>query len=253
MLLSMMNSAAPSSNDIDAIQNQTDAKVDDKKKTLNETTEELSCYKYLCLCAQTNTTVNPNSTCHKYVNETNDACGDVSKKEDATNNASAAVTEAQTGADNALNELKAYNASNDNMKALVGSIDSDIDNYTSQLETAPKVLPPIAAEANNTGAMTQEELDNNWLSFSFDSETSNTTTVTDSKTYKSALSFSAKGLFWHASGGASYSRAEQDFAQQMSAADTSISAKVLRVTFSRSWFTPSIFQIAKFQMVGSLQ
>ena len=230
------------------IQKHTDQTVDKKNTTLYNASKALNCYRYRCLCKQSQINTNSYDSCEgKDYPDSIDYCKEVSKKEDDVKNASVAFIEAQTQANYTVNELKAYNAGN--IQTLLHSIDSDIANYTSRLATAPKVLPPIAAEASNTGAMTQEELDNNWLSFSFDSETSNTTTVTDSKTYKSALSFSANGLFWHASGGASYSRAEQDFAQQMSAADTSISAKVLRVTFSRSWFTPSIFQIAKFKMV----
>lgn len=52
------------------------------------------------------------------------------------------------------------------------------------------------------------------------------------------------------SGGASYSRAEQKFAQKISDSDIKISAKILKVSIKRPWFKSSLFKSNQFQMVS---
>lgn len=41
-----------------------------------------------------------------------------------------------------------------------------------ELKNAPDPIPPAAAEASGTGQLTKQELEDNWLSFTFDSEMS---------------------------------------------------------------------------------
>ena len=232
------------------MKDQLHLKVVDKVKVLNESTDTLNCYKYLCCCRRFNVTVNSDSDCKKYDNSSVDVCAEISQKEGGAIDASGDVTEQQLDNDYTLQKLSAYNGSSQDMQTLLQQLDDQIANYTEQLKDAPVTLPPIASSANQSEYLTQDEIDQNWRVFAFNSETSSSTAITDSKTYKTALSFSVNGLFWSAGGGASYSRAEQDFAQQMSEADVSLSAKILRVTFSRSWFTPSLFSLANFTMVS---
>ena len=248
--LNGMIATSISSEDYKYMKDQLHLKVVDKVKVLNESTDTLNCYKYLCCCRRFNVTVNSDSDCKKYDNSSVDVCAEISQKEGGAIDASGDVTEQQLDNDYTLQKLSAYNGSSQDMQTLLQQLDDQIANYTEQLKDAPVTLPPIASSANQSEYLTQDEIDQNWRVFAFNSETSSSTAITDSKTYKTALSFSVNGLFWSAGGGASYSRAEQDFAQQMSEADVSLSAKILRVTFSRSWFTPSLFSLANFTMVS---
>lgn len=122
-----------------------------------------------------------------------------------------------------------------------------------ELKKAPKPLPQEAASAKETVSHqeSQQDLDDSWMSFSFDSEKAKKSVDSDSKTFKAAAAaFHASGLFWHADASASHSEASQDFNSKMSQAHISISAKLLRVTVNRNWFRPSLFEIGKLGMVS---
>lgn len=157
---------------------------------------------------------------------------------------------AKTTADSAKNQMLGFSSDNKNLQSIINQFDVQISALEKQKETAAQSTPPAANAANGTNELTSEELEANWMTFSFDSKTSKKSTSTESNSYSASLDFSVGGLGWSVGGGASYSRSQQDFAEQMSSADISVSAKFLRVTFSRNWFRPSLFKTGKLKMVS---
>jgi hypothetical protein len=70
--------------------------------------------------------------------------------------------------DSAKNQLQAYNESSEDLRNILTQIHNQIELLK---ETSPKKLAHVAASAAGS-EMTQEELDANWMSFNFDTETS---------------------------------------------------------------------------------
>ena len=179
-----------------------------------------------------------------------DPCKEMNDKMDGLNEAQSEATWAKTEGEAAVNQLQAYSAENSNLQGIVNDLDAQIKELQTELKTVPKPVPLSAADASGKNELSQDEIEQNWMSFSFDSVSSTKEVDTSSETYKAALSFSVGGLLWSVSGGASYSRSQQDFAQQMSKSDVAISGKFLRVTMNRDWFHPSIFSIGGLRMVS---
>lgn len=248
-LQSMMDSNVPTSDELKAVETGVNATISAEKKQMANVTKVYACYRYLCEASRTNSSNSKNASdpCAKYKDK--DPCSRLNDLQTQLNEATRATTQAQTAGDSAMNQLLVYRGSNGSMDAIIKQLNSQIDTLKGELKNAPKPIPPDAAAANGTGQLSPQEIEENWMSFSFDSETSSLSKVTKSSTFKTAESFSDSGFFWSVGGSASYSRSSQSFSKSMHSADVSVSAKMLRVTFSRNWFQPSIFQLGKLKMV----
>lgn len=238
---------APAPTDADMKKLTPSKEIEDMKKKIEEGASALRCLDYLC---QAGKKPLPDGDVCKKKYKSVDPCEEANKKREKMDADTKSLAEAQTKSDTTKNILEAYRSTDANLQGIVASLEEEIKNLEEDLKSAPKESP-IIDKAKGKGDMTQREIEENWMSFSFDSKTASKIKESDSKTYKGTASFSAGGLFWSVGGGASYSRSEQDFHQEMSMADVSVSAKLLRVAINRNWFRPSIFRISNsLQMVS---
>lgn len=217
------------------------------KTDIDNAAQAIRCFEYLCQAHRTKKTLNTEDSCTKtYITDTEmNPCDELNKQRTAMDEATETVAQAKTESDSMANTLNAYSATNTNIKGVEAQLKAQIAVLEEKLKSAP-IEAPMIDKANAKGEMTRQDIDQNWMSFSFDSATSTSSVNKDSKTFKTASSFSAGGLGWSVGGGASYSRSQQNFQQKMSAANIGVSAKLLRVTINRNWFRPSVFGIGNF-------
>lgn len=240
-LESMMNSPAPSDEDLKKLSPSKDQEV---MKKIKDAAAAIRCYEYLCEAKKSETKLADGDMCKKKYKASN-PCDEVTNQRKAMDAATQSLTEIQTKSDLTKDILGAYKSTDASLQGIIKQLKAQIANLEEDLKSAP-IESPVINKAKGKGNMAQKEIEQNWMSFSFDSETTSKSFSSDSKTYKDASSFSASGLFWSAKGGASYSHSEKDFQQAMSKAHVSVTAKLLRVTINRNWFRPSIFQISNF-------
>ena len=247
----MIDSKVPTDAMLLQVKSEYESTITSSKQKLSDAAKKHACLVYLCQQQKANNDSNtkPDPDCSDYASS--DPCNAITDTQGDMDEARRAIVQASTQRDSALNQLTANNATDGSLNSLLLDLDQRIEQLTSELDNAPSPIPPAAAEANGTGQLTKQEIEDNWMSFTFDSEQSTKSVKTTSTTYQAALSFSASGDLWSVSGGASYSRSSQDFAQKMSQSDVDISAKFLRVTFTRNWFRPSLFNMDKLKMVSS--
>lgn len=225
----------------------------DANETLNSAAEEYNCYQYFC---QINRTANnPQnfvipSDCTNYKSNP-DPCNQINELQNKLSQKSEALAEALSTSYSAINQLTA--TANTSISNFITQLNDEIAALHKQLPTAPKPIPPDVnkAKINGTGHLSPQEIEQNWMSFSFDSETSSSSTVTGSTTYKAAASSSLRELLWSVSGSASYSRSTQDFSSKTSSAKIAVSAKLLKVQIQRNWFRPSLFSVGSLKMVSA--
>lgn len=228
-------------------------KLDDKKKNISVDAEEydkLSCYQVHCQIQESdeelgNILSQSFPSCDEIVQGINDSCAKVTEQQANIAKKMQAVIQKRSQYDFAMNQLQASSQSLQDIQKQFGD---QINQLREELKKAPKPIPIEAAPV-----MSQKELDANWMPFTFDSETSLKSVDTDSKVYKSAATFGAFDGFWFAGASVSHSKASQDIYNAMSKANVSIAAKVLRVTFSRNWFRPSLFSYDNLEIVSSVQ
>ena len=245
-ITAMMNSKVPTDAELAAIIKKFDDAKTKESTDMQATYDKISCLKVHCQLEEFG---------GLFADEVvKDKCGEQAgaKYCDALNKAQSDMAgqmqdsaQKQNQYDAAKNQLLASHASSDSLSGILKQIEDEINDLEDQLKTAPKELP--VPKDNNT--MSQQELDDNWMSFSFDSEESKTSVDTSSKVYKAAASFHASGWFWHAGGSVSHSSASQNFDKDMQQAGVNVAAKLLRVTFSRNWFRPSLFSHKHLGMV----
>ena len=250
----MIDSKVPTSDMLSQIKSEYEDTIDSAKQKLSDAAKKHACLVYLCQQKRAKKKrkippLKPDPACTDFAS--GDPCMAITDTQGAMDEARRAMVQASTQRDSALNQLMAYNATDGSLKSLLPDVDQRIEQLKNELDNAPNPIPPAAAEANGTGQLTKQEIEENWMSFTFDSEQSTKSVDTESKTYKAALSFSGGGLLWSVSGGTSYSRSSQEFNQKMSNSDVDISAKFLRVTFTRNWFRPSLFNMGKLKLVSS--
>lgn len=253
----MMNTNVPTKDELEKIEKKIQSTVSAEQEKIKETAKEYACYQYLCeekRVSNTSTKTNSvtsKSSCSQYDKPNSDPCSKINNIQQKLSQQSADIAQAQTAGNSAINQLTAYTGNNGSMEVIIKQLNDEIAELKRQLSTAQKPIPPDAegAKINGTGHLSSQEIEENWMSFTYDSETSASSTVTSSTTYKAAASLSVGGLFWSVGGGASYSSSSQDFSKQMKSAQVKVSAKLLRVTIERNWFRPSLFSVSKLQMV----
>ena len=248
----MIDSKVPTENMLNQIKEQYGTMINSSKQKMDDAAKKHTCFVYLCQQkrAKKGKESQPTDPACKDFAKTDDPCKAITDTQGEMDESRREIVQANTQKDSALNQLTAYSATDGSLNTLIKDLDQRIKQLNNELKNAPSPVPPAAADANGTGQLTTQEIKDNWMSFTFDSEQSRKSVDTESTTFQTALSFSGGGLFWSVSGGASYSHKSQDFAQKMSNSDVSISAKFLRVTFTRNWFRPSLFNLGKLKMVN---
>ena len=267
-LTSMMKSNIPSENEANNTIANMKNTVTATEKNIQEASVDYSCFRYLCQQKRAKAkrkvfrqeieflfnevqSEDASTSCSGFKYKTKDPCNELNEAQTKLDVAREEAVQAATKENSARNQLHAYSSSDSSITGILDSLKTQIDQLQEELKTAPKPVPQAAASLNGTGQLTQKEIEENWMYFSFDSDSSAKSVSTSSTTYKAALSFSVGGALWSVSGGASFSRATQDFSDKMSRSDVSITGKFLRVTINRNWFQPSIFSLGDIHMVSS--
>ena len=259
-LTSMMNSHIPSERQAQNILSALNSTVDAALSKLSNASIAYSCLRYLCLWkraisdSQSQRSKFPqdgesSDACLMYEIEKN-PCTKVNKAQTDLDKARQEVILAETHKDVVMNHLSTYSASNGSIKSITDNLQQQIKQLHKELKAVPKPVPHAAATIIRTGQLTQKENEENWMYFSFDSESSLISVDSNSTAYQAALSFPVGEDLWSVPGGTSDSQASQHFAKKMSQADVSITGKFLRVTINRNWFQPSIFKLGNIPLVS---
>ena len=128
----------------------------------------------------------------------------------------------------------------------IASIDEAIKEYEKSLTSFTIPHSQLAQHA----ADDKEQLDANWMRFSFDSAASKSQTDSSSSYSSVSTSVSVGFAMWSASASYSRSKSQQNFKSSMNSAKVAVQGELLRVTIQRPWFRPSLFQNAHLQMVS---
>ncbi|KAL5492011.1 hypothetical protein EMCRGX_G017397 [Ephydatia muelleri] len=174
-------------------------------------------------------------------------CGDFLKGSENTTNTVDLNSQIYSCAE-ALNAQLNPDSQKANIDQAIANIDAAVEEYKKALTTSPVQLSQLADHA----ADDKEQLDANWLQFSFDSAASSQQTDASSSYSSYASSASAHGLFWSASASYSTSKAQQDFSTKLNSAKVAVQGELLRVTIQRPWFRPSLFRSAQYQMADGI-
>ena len=249
-LQAMMSAASPTEKELKALIDSSSGESTKRQKAIDDAAQAVKCYEYLCKAknAKKLATLPATDSCKTKYKES-DPCQEISKSRKKLEEASQAETEAQSVSDMMKNNLEAYKSTNPSLNAILVQLNNEIDELQKKYESAPTEAP-ILRKASGKGEMSGEEIAQNWMAFTFDSEKSSKSRDTSSSTTKVAASTSFFAQFTLGAG-MSYSRSHQEFHEKMSSSDVSVSAKLLRVTINRNWFRPSIFRNSNlFKMVS---
>ena len=178
-----------------------------------------------------------------------DACkklrGAMESAVDSTFNQAQANSQYQTAAF-ALNSDNKYNSF---LNARVTSLQQRLTAIENDLENAKPYMGPIAdsrdfQDLQKTLKATEQSLDDEWLQFEYDSDSSHVKTSQDTTSVNAALGLSynnpvPEGL--SLSGNVNVGYSDTDLEHSLSSADVQVSGELLRVTVKRPWFKPSIF------------
>ena len=148
-------------------------------------------------------------------------------------------------------QVNSYELVREALKEAAIEIEEEIKALKQRLAKTDIKFSHLARDAQHI-ADTQEQLDSNWLSFSFDSkkDTSSSFSTSSSKHLRVAASARAGNWFWSVKGSFdfSYSKYESRFLATMNSAQTLVRGELMRVTIQRPWFRPSLFKSKEFQI-----
>ena len=89
---------------------------------------------------------------------------------------------------------------------------------------------------------TEQNLDDAWTSFQYDSESSHTQTDTETNSWNVAVGLGVDVGRFGVQASAHYGRSTTNMRQSFNSANLKVSGQLLRVTIKRPWFKPSIFE-----------
>ena len=145
----------------------------------------------------------------------------------------------------ALNSKQAFNSF---LQSRVSTLQHELAEIESELKRTEPFLGPVAdsrdfKDLNNLLNETEQNLDDEWLQFQYDSDSENTSSSQDVNSVNVATSLSigipgtvAFGL------GVNVGKGDTDLKMAISRASVKVSGELLRVTIKRPWFKPSIFE-----------
>ena len=173
-----------------------------------------------------------------------------SKLKDATEDAvDAAFTQAQANSQyqTAAFTLQSNEQFNSFLGSRVSSLEKELTEIESELQSTEPYLGPIAQshEFENLNKLlneTEQNLDDEWTQFEYDSDSTHVNTSQESKSVNVAVGISVGIPDGFGLGiGANYGKTDVDMKQAISNADLKVAGEVLRVNIKRPWFKPSIF------------
>ena len=148
-------------------------------------------------------------------------------------------------------QVNSFEQSREALNETAQQLEDEIEALQRRLATTDVKFSHLAREAQHA-ADSQDILDSQWLSFSFNSKQYRSSSASSYSRSSSRFASSASGGFGLFSFSASYSqsrsRSESSFRAAMNSAETVVSGDLLRVTVQRPWFRPSIFKSPQFQI-----
>ena len=200
-------------------------------------------YRQRCLIsrirAKANESVDPND-CNMYAK----SAGNASDTVDSNTELFACVQDLDF-------QVNSFEESRDALNQTAQLLEEQIQDLKRRLASTDVKFSHLARKAQHA-ADSQEQLDSQWLQFSFDSQRYQSSSETEYSRTTSHFAASAGGGWGMFSFGASYSqsrsRSDYSFESAMNSAQTEVSGELLRITVQRPWFRPSIFKSPHFQI-----
>ena len=151
--------------------------------------------------------------------------------------------------------LKSKDQFNEYLEAKVTSLTREIDDIDTKLSEARPYLGEIVEsrdlgtleESSNAGKQQQQNLDDAWTQFEFDSRSSHTDTNTSRTTVEAQVNIGNGRTF---DLGINVGVDQSSLAESLSKADVTVSGELLRVVIKRPWFKPSLFEDSSLSFVS---
>lgn len=240
-----MSPVLPSDSDIDKVSKPT-KDLEAAQSDIQAAGKAVRCYEYLCNAERAYVQLPEDDACKTIYKEPR-PCDEAKKWTTKLEEATQFAIKAQTDSDLMKNNLQAYESTNMNLQGISKNLQAKIADLERDLKSAP-IHSPAISEAKGEKDMSQKEIEQNWMSFSFDSLKYSQSKKSDSKkAFKIVIPsfFVSKFGFSAGTDGFSLSLKQKEFRHNMSVADVLVTAKLLRVTIHRNWFRPSVFRIRK--------
>ena len=130
----------------------------------------------------------------------------------------------------------------------IEAIERQVEHINEQLDNTAPYLGDIAdsrefRDLNNILNETEQNLDDEWEQFEYDSDSSHVSTDIHTSSLSVGVGFGVGVPGEFSLGGSfNYGKSTGDIKQAVSSANLKVSGEVLRVTIKRPWFKPSIFE-----------
>ena len=146
---------------------------------------------------------------------------------------------------------------NDFLSMRVDSLKRQIASIEAELATAKPYLGGLAdsREFQNLNSLlneTEQNLDDAWTSFEYDSDSSHIDTDEETKSLNVATSFGVGAPGFGVNVGVNYGKGTADLKQALNSANLKVSGELLRVVVKRPWFRPNIFTDPSLSFVSAL-
>ena len=199
---------------------------------------------------------NSNSTS----NGTTSQCQDYQKAKSDAVTASFQQAQVKSEYESAQFLLNSKGQFNGFLGARVDALERELASLNAQLNASSNVhLGGLAdsREFQNLNKLfneTEQSLDDNWLEFEYDSDSShiNTQQDTSSLNIAAGIGIAAPGVASF-DGGFSYGKGTTDLKQALNSASLKVSGSILRVVIKRPWFKPSLFSDPSLSFVSLRQ
>ena len=133
------------------------------------------------------------------------------------------------------------------LRTRLGSLNKEIKKIEKKLSLSRPYLGEVVdsrefQDLNSVLNETEQNLDDAWTSFQYDSESSRTQTDTETNSWNVAVGLGVGGKVFGVQVSAHYGESTTDMRQSFNSANLKVSGQLLRVTIKRPWFKPSIFE-----------
>ena len=207
---------------------------------------------------KTEEAMNARNECLRANDSYSDACSGLNAATesavDATFSRAQVTSQYQTAAFT-LNSDQQFNSF---LNARVSSLQQELIELDDELKHADPYLGPIADSRNfqdlhDVLNATEQSLDDEWLQFEYDSDSSHESTSQDTTSVIVVIGLSYNSPIPHglsAGGTLNVGYSHTDLSQAISSASVKVSGELLRVTIKRPWFKPGIFDDTSLSFVS---
>ena len=141
--------------------------------------------------------------------------------------------------------LNSGNGSNSFLQSRVSTLRHELAELEDELKRTEPYLGPVIGDTQDLNQLrneTEQNLDDEWLQFQYNSESESTSSSRDSSSLNVAtgLSVGVPGMSFGL--GFNMGKGDTDLKMAISKTSVKISGELLRVTIKRPWFKPSIFE-----------